>query len=261
MNAHLMQNGDPIIIHRADVEHVLAVGRKPRDQLVLELAALMGLRTGEIVEARIEWFDVEKGTCLVKDSKKDSLEPVPLNYRVARLVLQVAEGREKGLLIRRFAGGRSVKKFYNRLEEPLTGDAVWQITRACARNAGVQNWRDFTPRLLRHYFAACFAKGKNGKPGNIEVLRRILRHDSLLSTQYYLARLIFFEDIQEEYDRIHALPIEKREADKPVNSVVALQCSECAARLTCKYQKEAIHAVWATGCKYSQIEKKITVTA
>lgn len=260
-NAILYSNAKPIIINRADVERLLArPGRKPRNQLTLELAASMGLRTGEIVEARIEWFDIDHGKCLVMDSKKRELFPVPLNYRVARLVAQVAEGREKGLLIRRFAGGRHIKKFYVHLEEPLTGDALWQITRTCARKAGIQNWREYTPRLLRHYFAASFAKGKDDKPGNIEVLRRILRHDSLLTTQFYLARLIFFEDIQEEYDRIHALPIERKEPSKPVNSTIALQCSECSARLTCKYQGDAIHSVWAISCKYHSPEKRIVMS-
>jgi len=99
-------NSQPIIIHRKDVEELLAYPKKPRNQLILELAAYMGLRTGEIVEARIEWFDLEKGKCLVMDSKKRELHPIPLNYKIAQLATQVMEGRKSGLLIRRFEGSR-----------------------------------------------------------------------------------------------------------------------------------------------------------
>jgi len=246
----------PIIIHRSDIDKLLATRKKPRNQLIHELAAYMGFRTGEICTERIEWFDFETGRCYVMDSKKLELYPIPLNYRVAKLTAKVAGDKTEGLLIKRFQGGRAIKMGDSRYEEPLTGDAIWQVVRRHARKAGIRNWQDYNPRLLRHYFAATFAKGKDGKPGNMEVLRRILRHDSLLSTQFYLARLIFFEDVQDEYDRIHKLPLEEenRLSVKKLNNQTTQQCLACPARSVCKHVEEAINAEWATGCRfYAQI--------
>lgn len=242
----------PIIIHRTDIEQLLAYPKKPRNQLIHELAALMGFRTGEITVQRREWINLETGRCYVKDSKKRELYPIPLNYRVAKLIAKVVANRTEGLLIRRFQGGRGIKNESIRNDEALTGDAIWQVVRDHAKRAGIQNWRDYNPRLLRHYFAASFAKGKDGKPGNMEVLRRIMRHTSLMSTQVYLARLIFFEDVQEEYDRIHTLPIERKQdlSVKKLNNQTAQQCLACPARSVCKYVEEAINAEWASGCRF-----------
>lgn len=242
----------PIIIHRSDVDKLLATRKKPRNQLIHELAAYMGFRTGEICTERIEWFDYETGKCYVRDSKKLELYPIPLNYRVAKLAAKVAGDKDEGLLIKRYQGGRAIRIGDSRYEEPLTGDAVWQVVRRHARKAGIRNWRDYNPRLLRHYFAASFAKGKDDKPGNLEVLRRILRHTSLLRTQIYLSRLIFFEDVQEEYNRIHKLPVEREEklSYKKLNNLTTQQCLACPARSVCKHIEEAINAEWATGCKF-----------
>lgn len=240
----------PIIIHRSDIEKLLAYPKKPRNQLIHELAALMGFRTGEICTERIEWMDYESGKCMVEDSKKRQFYPIPLNYEVAKLATKVAAGRTEGLLIRRFESYCYGK---NSLNTPLTIQDVWGLTRRHARKAGIKNWREVNPRLLRHYFAATFAKGKDGNPGNMEVLRRILRHTSLLSTQFYLARLIFFEDVQDEYDRIHTLPIEKEERKlsvKMLDSAIAEQCRQCPAKPVCKHVEEAINSEWAAGCKF-----------
>lgn len=234
-----------IIIHRSDVEKLLQFPKKPRDQLIHELAAYMGFRTGEINTVRIEWLDVETGKCYVMDSKKRVLYPIPLNYEIARLAAKVADGRTEGLLIRKFQTGRPRT---HETDVSMTGDAVWDVVRRSARKAGIRNWRDYNPRLLRHYFAATFAIGRDGKPGNLEVLRRILRHSKLLSLQFYLARLFFFEDVQEEYDRIHSLPV--KEMKKLNENLFSGQCSKCPARQVCKYVEEAVTSEWADGCKF-----------
>lgn len=249
----------PIIIHRRDVEKLLAYPKKPRNQLIHELAAYMGFRTGEIVAQRIEWIDYESGRCYVRDSKKHRLYPIPLNYQVAKLAAKVAADRTEGLLIRRYEGmGRGE----SRLDKPLSTKEIWCLVRRHARKAGIPNWQEYTPRLLRHYFAATFAKGRNGKPGNIEVLRRILRHRSLATTQVYLSRLIFFEDVQAEYDRIHALPIERRDEKnvtyEMLSSPIAQQCKECPARFVCRHVDEALNSEWASGCKfYAKIMEEV----
>jgi len=69
-----------------------------------------------------------------------------------------------------------------------------------------RNWDRYNLRLLRHYFTATFAIGRDNKPGNLEVLRRILRHKSLAFTQVYSSRLIFYAGIKEEHDRFQRVP-------------------------------------------------------
>jgi hypothetical protein len=70
------------------------------------------------------------------------------------------------------------------------------------------------PRLLRDYFAAYWFYVKKG---NLEVLRQILRHESIDMTDHYVRSMVFQEDIESEYRKVMddtASSIKKKEEVK-----------------------------------------------
>jgi integrase len=78
----------------------------------------------------------------------------------------------------------------------LSRRMVELLVKDYARKAGLSNWRLVTPHKLRHSFASWWIS----KGGNLEQLRRILGHNTILTTQIYTHCSV--EDIKPEYDRI-----------------------------------------------------------
>jgi len=257
-----LQRSKPIEIRRSDIERLLAYPKPPRDQLIHCLAANMGLRTGEVATVRIEYIDLEKGTLFVLDSKRHELSPVPIDYETAELMEKVSGKRERGLLIqRRFCyQGKT-------LEDPLTDTNLWYLVRRYACKAGIPNWEQYNLRLLRHYFASTFAFPKDPKehPGSQQALRIILRHKDLTYTQVYQRRLVPYEYVQREFNRLRKPPQIRR--NENVNMLVnddlnfpqfskfyEENCRTCASRLVCKYMPEAMSNEYAETCRFKPKE-------
>jgi hypothetical protein len=130
--------------------------------------------------------------------------------------------------------------------EPLTLSTVWVRVRTIAASAGV---RGFNPRRFRQYFAAEWSLQKR----SLELLRRILRHKSLAYTQFYLSKLIFWEDLQSEYERFQDGPFVGGVVPEPRQVGVAEPllngiCSVCGSLSVCKYADRM--PSWATGCRF-----------
>ena len=195
----------------------------------------MGLRTKEITKLKWVDLDIPKGSLFIEDSKSKRRYPIPLNYVVAQKLEEYREEQrnpEKGLIIRRIRGAPYGHKFKCK---PLSNAYLWRLWRQIAKRADLKHWEDFTPRLGRHYFAATWSK----RGGNLEVLRRILRHKNLEYTQVYLSRLIFYEDVREEYDRVHDLPVIER---RPMNAGPRYRefCYECIHFPVCGFKQQMI---------------------
>lgn len=251
------ERSEPIVLRRIDIQKELAYPKPIRDQLVHLLAAHMGFRTGEIASARIEKTDLDSGTIMVLDSKKYKEYPIPIDYETAKLMQVVIEDRKEGWLIQR----HRMAHHGSRWGKPLTDTQIWNIVRRYAIQSQVLSWQSFNPRLLRHYFAATFSKGKNGNPGNLEVLRRILRHKSLAHTQIYLSRLIFWEDIQDEFNRLQQIPQIERRSDHVtlenenlvstfISQLYQEYCCVCKHQGVCRFIEEAARAQWAGTCRH-----------
>lgn len=251
-----LQRSKPITLRRADIERLLAYPKPPRDQLIHCLAANMGLRTGEVATARIEYIDYDKGTLFVLDSKKYTPSPVPIDFETANLMQKVSGNRESGLLIQRHQCYHGKTR-----EDPLTIENLWHLVRRYACKTKIANWQEYNLRLLRHYFAATFAFPKDPKKekGSLEALRRILRHKDLTYTQVYLSRFVFYEDVQAEFNRLRKPPQIRRNDN--VNSLepVSLRfykenCSNCPHESVCRYKDEAATSEWAGTCRFKPKE-------
>jgi hypothetical protein len=225
-------SADTIIIRRGDVIRVHDHARlncEPRDYLLIRLPMKIGLRTGEICTLRIENIDFNSRTFQVLDSKRKKLFPLPLDPVTLDLIKCLIGKRLEGYVFRQ-------RKTYliKGQGKPLTRNTVWIRVKTIAEQAGVEN---FNPRILRHYFAAeCHQSHLS-----LEILRRILRHKSLAYTQLYLARLVFFEDVQREYDQVTSGPFLLSPAGP---------CADCTISKVCKYAGSLPEH--ALGCHYQQ---------
>jgi integrase len=236
------RNEPVIVIYRSHILRLKEFPKPARDQLIIELATDMGLRSGEISTLRIENIDLERGRLLIVDSKRKQPYPVPLTYDIAKHIEEVKAGREEGLLIL-----QDERNAWRR-GKPVTTIGLCYVWKKWARKAKLPNWRDYNPRLGRHYFACEWA----ARGGNIETLRRILRHKSLLYTQIYLSRLIFYEDIENEYKRIMNIPnIMGSTLSRDLNPV-----HTCIHEAMCKHYKEHEgHCIHEAVCKHFATEK------
>jgi len=227
---------ETIIIRRGDIIRVHDYARvncEPRDYLLIRLPMKIGLRTGEICTLRIENIDFQSRTFQVLDSKRKKLYPLPLDPVTLELIRLLIGKRLDGYVFRQRQSWTE-----KCASKPLQPATVWIRVNTIAKEAGVDN---FNPRLLRHFFATEWHR--SGR--SLEVLRRILRHKSLAYTQFYLARLVFFEDIQQTYDEVMSGPFQPDE----LNAHARLgPCANCNIVNVCKYAGSLPeHAV---GCRY-----------
>lgn len=236
-------SADAIIIRRVDVHRVHDYAQQHcslKHYLFIRLPMKIGLRTGEIASLKIENINFQNYSFQVLDSKKKRLYPLPLDAVTLQLIQDLIENRAEGYV---FAHTETWKHLE---DKPLSNVYIWQVVKATGEKAGVQN---FSPRLVRHFFAATWAIVEKK---SIEGLRRILRHKNLSVTHRYLSRLVFFEDIQQEYQQMQQ-PFMARQSTSPFYQKY---CSNCIHEPTCKLVDQASSNPWATGCRFYKQKKE-----
>jgi hypothetical protein len=229
-------SADAIVIRRVDVLKVHDYARTScdlRDYLLVRLPLKIGLRTGELCTLRIEDVNFGDRSFSVVDSKRKRAYPLPLDPVSLDLLKDLAGTRLEGYVFQQKCSWMHAKH-----GKPLTVSTVWIRVRNLARQAGVEG---FNPRRLRQFF------------------RRILRHKSLAYTQLYLSRLIFWEDLQAEYERfqdgpflggVKPSPVQAGVTEPLLNSV----CTHCEKLSVCKFADQM--PSWATGCRFQTLNTK-----
>lgn len=236
-----------VIMRRSDFGKLEKQPNFIRDKLIIRLPKKMGLRTGEVATLRCERIDLDEGNLWVLNSKKYHLYPLPIDWQTASLLEKQMNGRKKGYLLRPFET-EITKKWA--VDRPLSNKAIGNIWKSYARQADLINWKEYTPRLGRCYFIREWIR----RGGDIAVLCKITRHTNLADLWLYANRLVFWEEIKEEYDRIQRIPAErglkKLDLTEILENPVAKQCLQCPARFVCKYVHEAVESEWAEGCRF-----------
>ena len=222
------------IIRRTDVERIYDYARENctlRDHLIVRLPMKVGLRTGEIASFKIENIDFDTRSFQVLDSKQKTLYPLPLDMVSLQLIQDLIRERLEGYVFTRSRSWKHVKKGM-----PLSVQEIWHIIHAIGLDAGVEG---FKPRVLREYFAANWA---HTEKKSLPVLQQILRHKSLETTQVYINKLVFFEDVQREFDGIQ-------------NGLFVGDCicKNCSVVGVCRF---APLPSCVEGCRFKQLKKE-----
>ena len=194
-----------------------------REFLLVRIPMKTGLRSGEVLRLRVDYFDFQNRLIKVYDTKKKVVWQYPLPVDAVTLDYVQQYIRQE----RTVYGDGTPFLFYSKTwrkgrVKPLTGFDYRALLRKICSEVGLPYVR---PTMFRHYFAAKWVKA--GK--SIEGLRRILRHANLLVTHRYLQRLFTLEDLQREYDDVRRLPFET------VNCEAGSLCSSCRLVEICKF--------------------------
>jgi integrase/recombinase XerD len=142
-----------------------------RAHLICLLILDCGLRISEVLSLRKKDVNLEELSLLVfGKGRKERLVPISKELR-ARLYRYMAHHEEDYLFPTRSGGKVTVRN----IERDL---------KALFKRIGIEGIRA-SPHTVRHSFAVCYLR--NG--GNLEYLRRILGHSSLVTSQKYLKSL------------------------------------------------------------------------
>jgi integrase len=151
--------------------------RGMRDRALLAVLVTCALRRGELSRMNCEHLVMRDGRCVFLDFKgkgnKTRSVTVPLWVKEEIDGWLDVAGIEKGLIFPRVLANGRVGK------DALTERAVWQLVREYAAQIGIG---ELAPHDLRRTTAKlCRAKG-----GELEQIKFLLGHESILTTERYL---------------------------------------------------------------------------
>ena len=161
-----------------------------RDRAMLELMYGAGLRVSELVSLRVSDIDLEEGLvrCMGKGAKQ---RVVPTGGRAIEAIrIYMQRGRP---YLGRMQRGDIL--FLNHRGQGITRQAVFQLVREHAREAGIE--KIVTPHTLRHSFATHLIE--NGC--DLRSVQEMLGHASIETTQVYTH--VSVEHVREAYQKAH----------------------------------------------------------
>jgi hypothetical protein len=194
---HSSESEGKIIVYRGYFLRLLSIAKPLRDQLIIELPTLQGFRTGEIGTVEMKHIDFEHGDIQVLDSKKYRLSTLPLDATIA-------DHLDKYIHVRGIVSGplfKPEKRTRPRKPNSKTkgvGLSLSYIQRVWRKWCDICGIPYMSPRYGRAYFAAnwVFVEHKN-----IYHLMAMLRHNDILATQKYLAKIVDYDDLKTEFYR------------------------------------------------------------
>ena len=146
-----------------------------RDRAILELLYASGLRVSELVNAKLEFLDMENRMIRVT-GKGNKTRLVPVGKKACEaLKAYIERGRPECVTKKTgseiFLSSRGGKK--------LTTVRIWQIVKEVAKIAGLD--LNVYPHLLRHSFATHLLS--NG--ADLRIIQEMLGHADIATTQIY----------------------------------------------------------------------------
>ncbi len=144
-----------------------------RDKAMLELLYATGIKVSELLDLKVNDFNLQLGILHLKGAKKERIIPIYpaaiksvsdylLNVRPA-IVLEDSQD----------------KLFTNMNGLPMSRQGFWKIIKHYAKDAGIKE--EITPHTLRHSFAAHLLE--NG--ARLQDIKEMLGHSDISSTQIY----------------------------------------------------------------------------
>lgn len=173
----------PRLLSREEVNRLLESASKSssahslRDRALLEVMYVTGMRVSEAINLRLADVDLETNTvrCAGRGMRQRTIPLTPEAAATLRAYLEHARGNAAHDSSTDFV-------FVNPQGAKLTRQAVWQLTRQHAQEAGIEG--DLTPHTLRHSRAAhMLSDGED-----IRRVQEWLGHANLATTQMYRPR-------------------------------------------------------------------------
>lgn len=169
----------PETMNELQVDHLLEgiavdAPRGLRDRAILELLYASGLRVSELVNLTLERIDFDNRVVRVT-GKGNKTRLVPVGQK-ACAAIQGYLNKERPEMVRKCTGS---EVFLSSRGTKLTTVRIWQIVKACAKNAGLEI--NVYPHLLRHSFATHLLS--NG--ADLRIIQEMLGHADISTTQIY----------------------------------------------------------------------------
>ena len=169
----------PETMNELQVDHLLEgvpvnAPRGLRDRALLELLYASGLRVSELVNARLENLDLDSRIIRVT-GKGNKMRLVPVGQKACDAIRAYLEKERPGMVKKRTGS----EVFLSARGTKLTTVRIWQIVKACAKNAGLDI--NVYPHLLRHSFATHLLS--NG--ADLRIIQELLGHADISTTQIY----------------------------------------------------------------------------
>jgi len=169
----------PETMNELQVDHLLEgvpvnSPRGLRDRALLELLYASGLRVSELVNTRLENLDLDSRIVRVT-GKGNKTRLVPVGQKACDAIRAYLE-KERPEMVGKRTGS---EVFLSARGTKLTTVRIWQIVKACAKNAGLDI--NVYPHLLRHSFATHLLS--NG--ADLRIIQEMLGHADISTTQIY----------------------------------------------------------------------------
>jgi len=145
-----------------------------RDRAILELLYASGLRVSELVNARLEYLDLDHRIIRVL-GKGHKTRLVPVGGKACDALRAYLEKERPGMVKKRTGG----EVFLSVRGTKLTTVRIWQIVKTAARLAGLD--LNVYPHLLRHSFATHLLS--NG--ADLRIIQELLGHADIATTEIY----------------------------------------------------------------------------
>ena len=145
-----------------------------RDRAMLELLYASGLRVSELVNARLEFLDLDNRVIrVIGKGNKERL--IPVGKRACDAIKSYLDG-ERPRFVKKKTGSEI---FLSERGARLTTVRIWQIVKQTAKHAGLD--LNVYPHLLRHSFATHLLS--NG--ADLRIIQEMLGHADISTTEVY----------------------------------------------------------------------------
>jgi integrase/recombinase XerD len=169
----------PETMNELQVDHLLEgiptdAPRGLRDRAILELLYASGLRVSELVNLTLDRIDFDNRIVRVT-GKGNKTRLVPVGKKACDAISAYLEKERPGMVCKRTGS----EVFLSARGTKLTTVRIWQIVKACAKNAGLEI--NVYPHLLRHSFATHLL----GNGADLRIIQEMLGHADISTTQIY----------------------------------------------------------------------------
>ncbi len=180
------------IIHAPDIE--TAIGY--RDRTMLEILYSSGIRKDELNRLSLNDVDYQDGYLrVIGKGQKDRIVPI------GRIACRYLENYMKSVRHEFYKAEYTNYLFLSLKGNKLSKNVIWEMIKKYAKRAKIR--KNVSPHTFRHTCATVMLKNK----ADINIIRKLLGHESLNTTQIYT--YLSITDLKEVHNRCHP-----REKDK-----------------------------------------------